>query len=286
MSKSISRTQLQAIIKSITKFYPTAYADSAWDNTGLLLDCSTAETTISEPKVLLTIDLTSSVAQEAIDKNCSVILAYHPFIFPSWKKLAPWSNPQHESAIKLIQNGISVYCPHTAVDAAKDGVNDWLVRGLVQNQAIIQSFETIEKVAPIHNEQEHEVGYGRIVKFTQQVSLEDIVSSVKKSLGIQHVQVSSKYADLSEHKIGTVALCAGSGSGVFRGIKEEVDLYYTGELSHHEVLKYKEMGKAVIVCNHSNTERGYLNDVMYKALSTEGIKCIVSETDVDPLRVV
>lgn len=287
MSKAISKVQLKAIVDVITKLYPASYADGSWDNTGLLIDCSAATTNVTKPKVLLTVDLTTSVAQEAIDKNCNFILAYHPFIFPSWKKLSPWTNPQHDSAIKLIQHGISVYCPHTAVDAAKNGVNDWLVTSLCGgDSSLIHSSVSIEKVDPQQGEEEHEVGYGRIVKFSRPYNLDAIIQSAKKSLGIEHLQVATKHTDLSQHMIQTVALCAGSGSGVFRNLRESVDLYFTGELSHHEVLKYREMGKAVITCNHSNTERGYLKAIMQDALKRENIDCEVSASDCDPLRVV
>lgn len=294
MSRAISRTQLQSIIKAITKYYPASYADNSWDNTGLLIDCSEDENgsssaKVTYPLVLLTVDLTSSVAQEAIDNGCSAIVAYHPFIFPSWKRLNPAQNPQHKSAIQLIQEGISVYCPHTAVDAASGGVNDWLASSLVgDDRTLIKSSDTIEEISGelVLGEAKNEVGYGRLVKLSKSVDLATIVTNVKKTLGIDHLQVASKFEHLSKHPIKTVALCAGSGSGVFKSLREDVDLYYTGELSHHEILRYKEMGKAVIVCNHSNTERGYLKQEMSRLLAIEGINCMVSETDVDPLRVV
>ena len=72
----------------------------------------------------------------------------------------------------------------------------------------------------------------------------------------------------------------------FKELREDVDLYYTGEMSHHEVLKLKEMGKTVIVCNHSNTERGFLQDVMQGLLQDDGHDVVVSKHDHDPLTVV
>ncbi|EDO15216.1 hypothetical protein Kpol_423p6 [Vanderwaltozyma polyspora DSM 70294] len=290
MSRALSKTQLKQIVNAITKHYPAGYADKAWDNTGLHIDCSVdGDSNIGPAKVLLAVDLTASVAQEAIDKGCNLILAYHPFIFPSWKSLNPSRNTQQNSAIKLIQEGISVYCPHTSVDAAKGGVNDWLANGLVgKNTSLISSNISIEQISGqlVGGDLCEEVGYGRLVKLGAPLSLQDIIENVKASLGIKHVQVSSLHSDLSNHKIKNIALCAGSGSGVFKALSEDVDLYYTGELSHHEILRYKESGKAVIVCNHSNTERGYLKAEMVSLLTQKGIECIVIETDVNPLRVV
>ncbi|AET37445.1 uncharacterized protein Ecym_1197 [Eremothecium cymbalariae DBVPG len=284
-SKVLSRTQLKAVLQTIKKLYPPQYADSAWDNTGLLIDCSVESLNSTKPKIMLTVDLTSSVAQEAIDKGCNVILTYHPFIFPHWKKLDPWDNSQHQSAIKLIQNSISVYSPHTAVDAANIGVNNWLAYSLVAEHSIIESITAIERVSPVQGEQEHEVGYGRLVKLKQPLPLATIIQQVKKSLNIPHLQVATKNT-LDSHMIQSVALCAGSGSSVFKHLKEPVDLYYTGELSHHEILRYREDGKAVILCNHSNTERAYLKDTMYHLLTTHSIECEISDTDVDPLYIV
>ncbi|KAG0679617.1 hypothetical protein C6P43_001605 [Kluyveromyces marxianus] len=285
LTKSLTRAQLKNVLGKIAQLYPESYADSAWDNTGLLIDCSVESEqpqTVVQPKVLLTVDLTESVANEALDYGCNLIVAYHPFIFPSWKKLTPYQNPQHASAIKLIQNGISVYSPHTAVDAAKNGVNDWLSSTLGGN---VLSNMAIERVNAVQGEEEHEVGYGRVVKLAEPVSLQDIIKNVKSALDIPYVQVATK-TNVEEHMIQKIALCAGSGSGVFKNLREDVDLYYTGELSHHEALRYKESGKAVIVCNHSNTERGFIRKVMLPSLLESGVECIVSETDIDPLQVV
>ncbi|CCC70121.1 hypothetical protein NCAS_0E00510 [Naumovozyma castellii] len=287
-SIALSTTQLKTIVDTITKFYPAHYADKAWDNTGLLINSSSdMAPAVKKVQVLLTVDLTTAVAQEAIRKKCGLILAYHPFIFPSWKSINPCKNPQHRSAIDLIQNGISVYSPHTAVDAAKDGVNDWLAYGLVNyDSSIIESNVAIEAVAGTEGEDDGEVGYGRVVTLKQELPFRAIIANVQKSLGLQHAQVSILNKNFDK-KIKKIALCAGSGSGVFKEVSEDVDLYYTGELSHHEILRYKELGKAVIVCNHSNTERGYLR-VMRDRLMNENpeTEWIVSEEDEDPLQTV
>ena len=62
--------------------------------------------------------------------------------------------------------------------------------------------------------------------------------------------------------VTSVAVCAGSGSGVLRNIP--VSLYLTGEMSHHDVLHAVQSGTNVILCDHSNTERGYLKVVKEK----------------------
>ncbi|ODQ78963.1 hypothetical protein BABINDRAFT_162049 [Babjeviella inositovora NRRL Y-12698] len=282
---SRSSQSIKAIVNSIQKFYPTRLADKSWDNTGLLVEGSSLDVSVTEDKsaqlnILLTIDLTQSVADEGVAHNSSLILAYHPFIFRGLKSITT-KDPQQRSLLKLISNGISVYCPHTAIDAAKGGVNDFLADGLAALQSL-KSREVCDSDPKDHNEGE---GMGRLVEFNEPVALTALVKQIKSHLQIDHVQV----ATADEHKkISTVALCAGSGGSVFKGV--DADLYYTGELSHHEALFFKENGKTVILTNHTNCERGYLTVVkenLQRDLSEQGYTNVdikISETDVDPLK--
>ena len=95
--------------------------------------------------------------------------------------------------------------------------------------------------------------------------------------------VHSFFSEKSEIK--TVAVCAGSGASVLCGVK--ADLYLTGEMSHHEVLDAACKGTHVL-CDYSNTERGFLKVIqgrLVDKLATK-VQVIVSEVDRDPLVVV
>ncbi|CAN3357613.1 hypothetical protein DICA0_F15522 [Diutina catenulata] len=269
-------TKVNRVVQAIQKLYPKSLADSSWDNTGLLVDAisGTAPT-----KVLLTIDLTQSVAQEAIDGKCSVIMAYHPFIFKGLKSITQ-ADPQQRSLIRLIQNNIAVYCPHTAVDAQVGGVNDFLCDGLQLDEAKREPLE-VSKAA----EATEGAGMGRLMTLAQPTKLSSIVDKVKESLNIDHVQVAVPHDQGRDQEIRTIAVCAGSGGGVFRGI--DADLYYTGEISHHEALYFAESGSSVIACNHSNTERAFLKvfkEQLQKELGSDA-EIVLAETDRDPLQV-
>ena len=90
----------------------------------------------------------------------------------------------------------------------------------------------------------------------------------------------------SDTEIKKIGVCAGSGSSVLAGCP--ADLWITGEMSHHEVLDAVHNGTCVILCEHSNTERGYLS-VFAKKLSTmldDKVEIFVSKTDEDPLKIV
>ena len=83
-----------------------------------------------------------------------------------------------------------------------------------------------------------------------------------------------------------MAVCAGSGGSVLKGV--DADLYVTGELSHHEVLHAVESGRSVILCEHSNSERGFLKTLvpLMKEWFKEDVCVDVSVKDKDPLTVV
>ncbi|KAI4278287.1 MAG: hypothetical protein LQ337_001108 [Flavoplaca oasis] len=115
----------RAVVSSMRKLYPEALADQSFDNTGLLLEAPFDPIRRQMNSVLLTIDLTKAVADEAIERKDCVVVAYHPIIFRGFKSLT-LSDCQQQSILRLALEGISVYSPHTAVDAAPGGLADWL----------------------------------------------------------------------------------------------------------------------------------------------------------------
>lgn len=228
--------------------------------------------------VLLTVDLTQNVAQEALDLKTNIIMAYHPFIFKGLKSITS-ADPQQTSLIKLIQNNISVYSPHTAVDSAKGGVNDFLADG------IVGEFEESGR-EPITKDKDFEgCGMGRLVTLKNPIELSSLIANVKQSMNLSHLQVGLARNQNLNHKISKIAICAGSGGSVFSGVK--ADLYYTGELSHHEALYFTESGGSIITTNHSNTERAFLAEIKKQLeQENEDFNVTISTKDKDPLQVV
>ncbi|KAA8905696.1 hypothetical protein TRICI_005248 [Trichomonascus ciferrii] len=264
-------------------------ASDSWDNTGLLVEAALEEETNksqeNEPlNVLLTIDLTASVCNEALVKKSSMIMAYHPFIFRGLKAVTT-KDPQQTSLLKLVKAGISVYCPHTAVDAAVGGVNDWLASAL-SNDKESERYAIEKTTVPGH---EDGGGMGRFVRLTEPVPVQELISRAKVALGLKHVQVAMAPKHQQGGLVETIAVCAGSGGGLLRGVA--ADLHFTGELGHHEALFLKETGTSAIICGHSNTERPFLQVLksqLQKQLEKDhsgSVKVEVSETDEDPLQV-
>ena len=114
--------EINDVCKKLDEYAPADLAES-WDNTGLLVEPTQP---CNVTAMLLTIDLTEEVLSEAIDKKVNMILAYHPPIFQSLKKLTQKSWKER-ILIKCLEERIAVYSPHTRYDALKNGINDWLI---------------------------------------------------------------------------------------------------------------------------------------------------------------
>lgn len=118
-------TNGQAIIQLFESWSPKKLVAMDNDPIGLAIG------TLNKPvtKVLVTLDVTDEVADEAIASGCELIIAHHPPIF---RKLANirTDTPQGKLYEKLIKHDIAVYAAHTNLDVAEGGVNDLLAEAL------------------------------------------------------------------------------------------------------------------------------------------------------------
>ncbi|GAW03100.1 NGG1 interacting factor 3 [Lentinula edodes] len=270
---------------------PLRLAES-FDNVGLLLETPLKQS--KRHRVMLTIDLTTAVVEESITKEASVIVAYHPTIFGALKSFT-MANPLQASLLRCAAHGISVYCPHTALDCTWGGINDWLAEGIMGgngNHALgtVRPLQ-VEKFSPSGDS---EGAVGRLVVLQTPVTMSVLEKRVKEHLKLSQIQVgyaSTRDGLRSSATVETIAICAGSGGSVFAGKK--ADVYFTGEMQHHEVLAAVAAGTNVILCGHTNTERGYLpvlasklQTQLHAAAFDEPFDILVSNTDKHPLEFV
>lgn len=109
--------ELQTIIDHLESFAPLAFQED-YDNCGLLL--GNRQQTISG--VLLCIDVTEAVIDEAIATNHNLIVSHHPLIFKGLKSLTG-RNEVERCVLKAIKNDIAIYAAHTNLDSAPNGVS-------------------------------------------------------------------------------------------------------------------------------------------------------------------
>lgn len=109
--------KIKDILNTLEQMAPTAYAED-FDNVGLLVGDKNTEAT----GVLVCHDALESVIDEAIEKNCNLVVCFHPILFSGIKKITG-KNYVERAVIKAIKNDIAIYAVHTALDNHKHGVN-------------------------------------------------------------------------------------------------------------------------------------------------------------------
>lgn len=129
-------------IQMMEDIAPQKYAEH-WDNVGMLLDTGQE----SFRRVLVALDLSDAVAQEAIDRKCDLVLTHHPIFFSAVRRLSV-DDPTQRAAMTLLRAGISHFAAHTNFDRVQGGMNDQLCQklGLQEIYSIDGAAETWEKL--------------------------------------------------------------------------------------------------------------------------------------------
>lgn len=215
-----------------------------WDNSGLLLRCGD-----TVGNVLIALDATSAVAEEAKRKGCDMILVHHPLIFSPVKSLS-CHKPQDAVLMKLIRSGISLYAAHTAFDRADGGINDVLAANLgLGNVKTIQG--TGESLM-------------RVGELPQTLERNAFLSHVKAALGVESVRVSRTACE----RISRVAVVGGSGGDFAAAAKEQgAQALVTGEAKHHHFIEAAAYGILLIEAGHYHTEYAFV-DAIYMSLQS------------------
>ncbi len=159
-------TKILEVIKVLEALAPIPYQES-YDNAGL----QTGSPDDSVKGVLVTLDCTEEVLEEAISKNCNFIVAHHPVIFKGLKQLTGRTHVER-TIIKAIQHNIAIYACHTNLDNVHQGVNAKIAEKLALQDAkvLVPKQETLMQLVffvPLENtdhvlEALHEAGAGQI----------------------------------------------------------------------------------------------------------------------------
>ena len=223
------------IIKIMEEIAPPAMAED-WDNVGLMLGrrCKAVK------KLLLALDITGEVVQQAIAQKADMIITHHPLIFQGLKRVTD-SEWQQELLLTLAEKGIAVYSAHTNLDCVSSGVNDVLAKKLhLDNVDVLDS----------------DNGLGRI-GIVPACSLQEFAAMVKKVLRADYVVVGD--AGKQVHK---VAVCGGAGSDLISlALLCGADTLVTGDIKYHEAQKAVFSGLNVIDAGHQPTELPVMDDL-------------------------
>lgn len=202
----------------------------SWDNVGHLVGEPEAEV----KKVLVALDITETVVQEAIDCGADLIVAHHPVMNCRWHEVQHIrsDDAQGRILINMIRNGISAICMHTNLDAAEGGVNDALA----------------EKLGLAGIELLNEEKIGRVGTLKCELPLVEFTRFVVESLGCNGL----RYIDAGK-PVHRVAVGGGACSGyIGQAIALGCDTFVTSDLKYNDFLDTK--GINLIDAGHFPTE--------------------------------
>lgn len=244
----------------IDEFAPFSTA-MAWDNCGLLVRAESKNT----EKILVALDITVPVAEEARKLGAGLIISHHPVIFTPVTRVSC-----NDPLYRLVRYGISAICAHTNLDLARGGVNDCLARQL-----------QLQDVEPLGPPDDSLLSLGRIGMLAVGAPMEIALQYIRKNLGASGL----RYVTGPE-TIRRVAVGGGACAELLpRAAQLGAQLFITSDVKHHEYLLAQALGIGLVDAGHYCTERVVL------APLAEGLRqrfpdteILLSAVEADPVR--
>jgi dinuclear metal center YbgI/SA1388 family protein len=264
------KPQIRELLQILDSFAPVALAEN-WDNVGLLV--GSPDNSVSS--VLIALDPTTTLIDEAISLSADTIITHHPVIFKPLSAIDT-SNPAGRLLQKALGHNINIIGAHTNLDSAVDGVNDILGNGL--------GLANLVPLVPAENDPDKATGLGRIGSYSKPVSRKDFLTRLFHLLDVESLNIAGTLPD----NITTVAVCGGSGSD-FAALAHQrgADVYLSAEIKHSTAIWAREAGFAIIDGSHYATEKPatfYLAKKLEKIAAERKwqIKIQLTETETHP----
>lgn len=255
------------VARQLESWAPPQYAES-YDNVGLLVGSQHEPLT----GILVNLDMTEAVVEEAIAKGCNLIVAHHPIWFGSRKKLVE-EDYVSRTLIKAIRNNINLYAIHTNLDNVRHGVNLRMAEtlGLIDPQ--ILSPKQPDKP---------DVGAGMIGELAETMNPTDFMAHVAQRFHCGGIRYAGPDQD---HSIKRVAICGGAGSFLITtAMAAGADAFVTGDITYHNYFDQEDKMLLMDIGHYESEQftsqliRSYLSE----KFSTFAVH--LSETYTNPVR--
>ena len=201
-----------------------------WDNVGLLA----GRRDRAVHKVLVSLDVTAAVVEEARQWGAELIAAHHPVIFHPVKRVTD-QDPAGEILLRLAEHGIAAVCMHTNLDAAQGGVNDALAAAL-----------QLEEVAPL----EGGGGIARTGRLPRPVSVPDFLCAVQEALGAGGLRCTDGAKPISRVAVGGGAC----GEFLWAAAAAGCDAFVTADVKYNQFLDAAALRLTLVDAGHFPTE--------------------------------
>ena len=285
------------ILKELSTVFDTIFYKNlalGWDKTGLRVGNIQKDIR----KILITLDLTDSVIQEAIRAKADLLLSHHPLLMEPIDSFLD-SNSLGSKLLEIIKNSMAVYTAHTNYDIMPEGLNAIFAKKLglagikaaCLEPACVSEAHPSEETAYVISRIENKLaegGLGIIGELDVPVKLPVFFKKVKENLAISGFRWiagknRSKMPGEFQRESATVKkilVINGSANSFTQRIAVsdfDCDVVIVGELNYHSALEITESGKIIIEIGHGDSEKFAVEgmyDILNRYFKENGIKDI------------
>lgn len=242
---------------------------ASWDSVGLQVGDPDDRVTT----VLVTLDVTAAVLDEARRLGADLVIAHHPLLFRPLARLTP-ATAAGKLALMAARSGCAVLAVHSNFDAAVPGTTSPVVDLL--------DLRDVSPLEPFVDDPT--LGLGRVGVMPAAQPLRAVADRLARGLPAPHLRVAGPL----DREVRRVAACGGAGDSLVDAARAAgADVYVTGDLRHHVVLDALHLGMALIDAGHYATEAAALpalHDRLATSASARGLtaRLLASATTSEP----
>lgn len=256
--------KIMKIINYLQTKYPQEFA-STFDIGKIGLQFGS--TSCDVKKIMIALDGSSAVVDEAIQKQVDLLITHHPFLFNPMLSMN-YDSPFGKKMLMVFEHHLNIYAMHTNFDVATDGMNDILSKML--------GLENIHA-------QKNEIDGTCFLRMGEisEMKLSQFAEYVIEKLHLDGARIIGN-PDQIIRKVGIVG--GGGSSDLFNAISHKCDCFITGEIRHNQALDALDYNICIIEVNH-DVEANF-KEVLKKELCTvfqnEDVEIITSEVEKSP----
>lgn len=236
-----------------------------YDNTGLQV----GDAQMQVSGVMLCLDVTSEIIDEAIARGCNMIVSHHPLLFGGIRRITS-SDERGRLVIRAVSEGIAIYAAHTNLDKASGGVSYEMAHSL--------GIQDIEVLSPDSNNPH--IGLG-VIGFIKPKPTLSFLRQVKETFGVECLRYSQHLPSLTVRK---VALCGGAGASLIGdAVAHGADVIVTGDVKYHDFTTWA--GK-IMIADIGHYESELCSKKIFARLIKErypDLPTYLSEVEVSPI---
>lgn len=257
--------QVSQVIEFLHNLAPPGYQES-YDNSGLLVGDASTEV----KAVLVSLDCTEDVLNEALELNANLIVSHHPIIFGGLKKLTG-THYVERVVMKAIKNDLNLFAIHTNLDNVyQNGVN----LNIANKLKLINTSILAPKSEELH--EGHPVGAGITGELVQALDEQAFLHFLKEQMQVSCI----KHTRLLDKPIKKVSICGGSGRFLLEtAIDNGSDIFISSDFKYHD---YFEADDRIVIADIGHYESEQFTSQMLCEILTNKFNTFASHyTKVD-----